>query len=93
MMFQAAERALATICGNELNAVFIGNAPCGFYKYRFPKLKPASDDFVGAKVCYYCLICRVLIRTVGMLSLNIAATVTLRSMTFNFQLSTVAIIL
>lgn len=52
-MRQAAERALATICGNELNAVFMGNAPCGFYKYRFPKLKPASDDFVGAKVFFF----------------------------------------
>lgn len=33
----------------------MGNAPCGFYKYRFPKLKSSSDDFIGAKVCYYCL--------------------------------------
>ena len=47
VMFQAAERVLHKLCGETVSAQFLGNAPCGFYQYRYP---PAADLGTGAKV-------------------------------------------
>ncbi|XP_036442555.1 39S ribosomal protein L46, mitochondrial [Colossoma macropomum] len=49
---QTAERALATLPGAELKATFLGNAPCGFYKYKFPQ-NIQTESRVGAKVFFF----------------------------------------
>ncbi|KAM4677399.1 large ribosomal subunit protein mL46 [Discoglossus pictus] len=52
-MRQTAERALSTLSDNqEIQAHFLGNAPCGFYKYKFPK-SVRTEDMVGAKVFFF----------------------------------------
>uniref|UniRef100_A0A1A9W3E0 Large ribosomal subunit protein mL46 n=1 Tax=Glossina brevipalpis TaxID=37001 RepID=A0A1A9W3E0_9MUSC len=50
-MRQAAERVLEEKCGNQLKVRFYGNAPCGFYKYKYPI--NMRDQAVGAKVFFY----------------------------------------
>nr|XP_006139376.1 39S ribosomal protein L46, mitochondrial [Pelodiscus sinensis] len=47
-----AERVLATLSGNHIRAKFLGNAPCGFYKYKFPKAC-RTEDSVGAKIFFF----------------------------------------
>jgi hypothetical protein len=47
---QAAERVLSSVCGNQLNALFLGNAPYGYLKYKFPESVRQRDGVVGAKV-------------------------------------------
>ena len=49
MCFQAAERTLTHTCGDSVDALFTGNAPSGFYKYKFPPVYDGSD--YGVKVC------------------------------------------
>ncbi|XP_078097443.1 large ribosomal subunit protein mL46 isoform X2 [Mustelus asterias] len=49
---QTAERTLSILSGNELQAAFLGNAPAGFYKYKYPKAMRTSDT-VGAKVFFF----------------------------------------
>lgn len=49
---QTAERALASLPGAELQGTFLGNAPCGFYKYRFPQ-NVQTESSVGAKVFFF----------------------------------------
>ncbi|KAK2869395.1 hypothetical protein Q7C36_001266 [Tachysurus vachellii] len=49
---QTAERALASLPGTKLNATFLGNTPCGFYKYRFPK-SIRTENRTGAKVFFF----------------------------------------
>lgn len=38
--------------GSHWDAKFLGNAPCGFYKYKFPRLAQ-TDTGVGAKVFFF----------------------------------------
>lgn len=48
---QTAERTLKEIVGNEIKTQFYGNAPCGFYKYKYPKEE--RKESVGAKVFFF----------------------------------------
>lgn len=48
---QTAERTLKEIAGNEIRVQFYGNAPCGFYKYKYPKDEKKGS--VGAKVFFF----------------------------------------
>ncbi|XP_036337430.1 39S ribosomal protein L46, mitochondrial [Rhagoletis pomonella] len=50
-MRQAAERVLREKCGLELDVKFYGNAPCGFYKYKYPVVMRQKS--IGAKVFFY----------------------------------------
>ena len=36
-------------CGNRLQAQILGNAPCGHFKYKYPK-EVRKEGFIGAKV-------------------------------------------
>ncbi|CAH2076647.1 unnamed protein product, partial [Iphiclides podalirius] len=49
---QTAERVLTECCGPELKVQFISNAPCGFYKYKYPPGEQKGGK-VGAKVFFY----------------------------------------
>uniref|UniRef100_A0A8C5MFH1 Large ribosomal subunit protein mL46 n=1 Tax=Leptobrachium leishanense TaxID=445787 RepID=A0A8C5MFH1_9ANUR len=51
-MRQTAERALSNLSENRIEAHFLGNAPCGFYKYKFPK-SLRTEDMTGAKVFFF----------------------------------------
>lgn len=51
-MIQAAERVLRKTCGPDLTASFYGNAPIGFYKYKYPKAIQDRGRY-GAKVFYF----------------------------------------
>lgn len=48
---QTAERVLRERCGDQIEAIVYGNAPCGFYKYKYPKA--ARSESIGAKVFFY----------------------------------------
>ncbi|CAK1540604.1 unnamed protein product [Leptosia nina] len=47
---QTAERVLQEKCGPGLKVDFLSNAPCGFYKYKYPT---AVEGKIGAKVFFY----------------------------------------
>ncbi|XP_016307748.1 39S ribosomal protein L46, mitochondrial-like isoform X1 [Sinocyclocheilus anshuiensis] len=50
---QTAERALASLpVGADKKATFLGSAPCGFYKYKYPK-EIQKEGSVGAKVFFF----------------------------------------
>ncbi|XP_072004623.1 large ribosomal subunit protein mL46 [Engystomops pustulosus] len=51
-MRQTAERALSNLSETRIEALFLGNAPCGFYKYKFPKTM-RGEDTIGAKVFFF----------------------------------------
>lgn len=50
-MRQTAERVLREQCGEQLNVMFYGNAPCGFYKYKYPNA--LRGESIGAKVFFF----------------------------------------
>lgn len=50
-MRQTAERVLRERCGSDIDVVVYGNAPCGFYKYKYPVAE--RRETVGAKVFFY----------------------------------------
>lgn len=47
-----AERTLATLSENNMEAKFLGNAPCGHYKFKFPHAI-RTESSVGAKVFFF----------------------------------------
>ncbi|NXP81699.1 RM46 protein, partial [Ramphastos sulfuratus] len=47
-----AERAMATVLGDRIQAKVLGNAPHGIYKYKFPRAIRTEDN-VGAKVFFF----------------------------------------
>nr|XP_053647755.1 39S ribosomal protein L46, mitochondrial-like [Cherax quadricarinatus] len=49
---QTCERVVKERCGDSLKVKFLGNAPCGFYKYKYPK-NVRANGFIGAKVFFY----------------------------------------
>lgn len=50
-MRQTAERVVVEQCGSNVAVQFYGNAPCGFYKYKYPVTE--RHNAVGAKVFFY----------------------------------------
>lgn len=50
-MRQTAERVLTANVGNNLSVKFYGNAPCGFYKYKYPTNE--RKEAVGAKIFFF----------------------------------------
>lgn len=50
-MRQTAERVLKESCGDDIEVLFYGNAPCGFYKWKYPKDR--RGESVGAKLFFY----------------------------------------
>ncbi|KAL0107799.1 hypothetical protein PUN28_014820 [Cardiocondyla obscurior] len=51
-MRQTAERVLQDACGTKIKVKFYGNAPIGFYKYKYPK-KLCEQGNYGAKIFYF----------------------------------------
>ncbi|XP_052515342.1 39S ribosomal protein L46, mitochondrial [Budorcas taxicolor] len=49
---QTAERTLVTLSENNLEAKFLGNAPCGHYKFKFPQAVRAEGS-LGAKIFFF----------------------------------------
>ncbi|XP_075413980.1 large ribosomal subunit protein mL46 [Tenrec ecaudatus] len=47
-----AERVLATLCENNIEAKFLGNAPCGHYKFKFPQAV-RTESSLGAKIFFF----------------------------------------
>ncbi|GJQ69203.1 putative ribosomal protein L46 [Trypoxylus dichotomus] len=50
---QTADRLVMEICGSDLKAQIYGNAPTGFYKYKYPRNIQERGGSVGAKVFIY----------------------------------------
>lgn len=48
---QTAERIVSEKCGSDIKVHFYGNAPIGFYRYKYPM--PDRKDTVGAKVFFF----------------------------------------
>ena len=48
---ETAERVLNEKFGDKLQVLFLGNAPCGFYKYKYPKR--IGNDALGAKIFFF----------------------------------------
>lgn len=52
ILLQTAERVLQDTCGAKIKVKFYGNAPIGFYKYRYPE-KLREKGIYGAKIFYF----------------------------------------
>ncbi|XP_059473751.1 large ribosomal subunit protein mL46 isoform X2 [Neocloeon triangulifer] len=52
-MRQAADRALLEAVGPEFKSTILGNAPVGFYKYKYPKAVREQSGVEGAKVFFF----------------------------------------
>ncbi|KAK3919662.1 39S ribosomal protein L46, mitochondrial [Frankliniella fusca] len=52
-MRETAERVLKESCGELLSAKFYSNAPCGFFKYKYPKAIREKLGIEGDKVFFY----------------------------------------
>ncbi|XP_055310582.1 39S ribosomal protein L46, mitochondrial [Sitodiplosis mosellana] len=50
-LYDAAQRIIKELCGDTIQTSIYGRAPCGFYKYKYPK--EIRGEFVGAKVFFY----------------------------------------
>ncbi len=50
-MRQTAERVLKENCGDDIDVMFYGNAPCGFYKWKYPS--DQRGERVGGKLFIY----------------------------------------
>lgn len=50
---ETAERVLKESCGNSIHFRFYGNAPCGFYKYKYPKDIQEQSGVEGAKIFFF----------------------------------------
>lgn len=50
-MRETAERIVNEKFGDSLKALFLGNAPCGFYKFKYPKA--AQTNATGAKIFFF----------------------------------------
>lgn len=50
-LYDAAQRVIKEFCGEKIQATIYGKAPCGFYKYKYPK--ELRGDITGAKVFFY----------------------------------------
>lgn len=50
-MRQTAERVLKENCGDGIEVMFYGNAPCGFYKWKYPS--DQRRESVGAKLFFF----------------------------------------
>lgn len=50
---EAAQRIIGELCGNQLRFDLYGNAPCGFYKYKYPAARRDEFGAVGAKLFFY----------------------------------------
>lgn len=48
-----AERTLMELFGNSLKVRYYGNAPCGFYKYKYPKEKREQSGVEGMKIFFF----------------------------------------
>lgn len=48
---QTAERVLKEKCGENIEVMFYGNAPCGFFKYKYPAAQ--RKDSVGVKIFFF----------------------------------------
>ncbi|XP_032676935.1 39S ribosomal protein L46, mitochondrial [Odontomachus brunneus] len=51
-MRQTAERVLQNTCGTNIQVKFYGNAPIGFYKYKYPRKLQEKGSY-GAKIFYF----------------------------------------
>lgn len=50
-LYNAAQRIIKERCGDSIQTIIYGKAPCGFYKYKYPK--EVRTESIGAKVFFY----------------------------------------
>lgn len=50
---QTTERVCQEHCGSGMNVRLMGNAPVGYYKYKYPKAARKDDNIIGAKVFFF----------------------------------------
>lgn len=50
-LYEAAQRVIKDVCGSGIQTMISGHAPCGFYKYKYPK--ELRSEKIGAKVFFY----------------------------------------